>query len=134
MCLQLLGQPVPAYGALNLTLFVMAFGYAYVALRYRVVDLSFVVNRAVVYATILALVVAIFTIAETAITKFAVSKLDSIAVELGLALVIACSVKPIERRIDAVVERVLFARKHATEEGLRALIRDCPHVEEERSR
>lgn len=129
ICISLLGQPVPAYGALNLTLFVMAFGYAYVALRYRVVDLSFVVNRAVVYGTILALVVAIFTIAEIAITKFAVSKADSIMVEICVALAVAFSVKPIERRIDAVVERVLFARKHATEEGLRALIRDCPHVE-----
>jgi GAF domain len=126
----MLGRPIPAYGALNLTLFVMAFGYAYVALRYRVVDLSFVVNRAVVYGTIVALVVAVFTIAETAITKFAVSKADSIVVELGLALLVAFSVKPIERRVDGIVERFLFARKHATEEGLRALVRDCPHVEE----
>jgi lipid-A-disaccharide synthase-like uncharacterized protein len=130
LVLALMGKPVPAYGALNLTLFVLAFGYAYVALRYRVVDLSFVVNRAVVYTAILSMVVALFTIAEIAITKFAVSKVDSIVVEVGLALVVAFSVKPIERRIDEVVERLLFARKHATEEGLQALIRDCAYVED----
>jgi hypothetical protein len=83
-----------------------------------------------VYTAILSMVVALFTIAEIAITKFAVSKADSIVVEVGLALVVAFSVKPIERRIDEVVERLLFARKHATEEGLRALIRDCAYVED----
>ena len=128
--LGILGQAIPAYGALNLTLFVTAFGYAYVALRYRVVDLSFVVNRAVVYAAILAFVVALFAIAETVIAKFALSKANGIAVEIVVALAVAFSVKPVERRIDRIVERVLFARKHAIEEGLRALIRDCPHVEE----
>ena len=128
--LSIRGEPIPAYGAWNLTLFVYAFGYAYVALRYRVVDISFVVNRAVVYATILAFVIGIFTVAETFITKFTLTKVDSIVIELGLALVLAFSIKPVERRIDRVVERFLFARKHATEEGLRALIRDCPHVED----
>ena len=128
--LAILGHPIPAYGALNLTLFVTAFGYAYVALRYRVVDLSFVVNRAVVYATILALVVTIFTIAEMVITKFALSKANGIAIEICVSLAVAFSVKPVERWIDAIVERALFARKHATEEGLRALIHDCSHVEE----
>jgi len=38
--------------------------------------------------------------------------------------------KPAERRVDRIVERLLFARKHATEEGLRALIRDCPHIDD----
>ncbi len=130
LVLALLDRPVPAYGALNLTLFVMAFGYAYVALRYRVVDLSFVANRALVYATIFAAVVIVFSVAETIITKFAVSKVDSIAVELALSLAVALSIKPVERRVDAIVERVLFAAKHATEQGLRALIRDCPHIED----
>ena len=84
----------------------------------------------VVYATIFAAVVIVLHVAETIITQFAVSKVDSIAVELALALAVALSVKPVERRIDALVERFLFARKHATEQGLLALIRDCPHVED----
>ncbi len=130
LVLAILEQPIPSYGALNLTLFVMAFGYAYVALRYRVVDLSFVANRAVVYATIFVAVVAVFTIAETIITKFAVSRVDSIAVDVVFSLAVALSIKPVERRVDAFVERFLFAAKHATEQGLRALIRDCPLIED----
>jgi len=128
--LGLLDRPAPAYGALNLTLFVMAGGYAYVSLRFRVVNLSFIANRAVVYGAVLAIVVAVFTIAETAITRLALSKVDSMAIDLALALAVAFSLKPAERRVDRVVERLLFARKHAIEEGLRQLISDCPHVDD----
>lgn len=130
LILALLGRPAPAYGALNLTLFVMAGGYAYVSLRFKVVNLSFVANRAVVYGAVFALVVGLFTIAETIVTKLALSKVDSIAIDLALALAVAFSLKPVERRVDRIVERLLFARKHATEEGLRQLIRDCPHVDD----
>jgi len=130
VALGLLGRPAPAYGALNLTLFVMAGGYAYVSLRFRVVNLSFIANRAVVYGAVLAIVVAVFTIAETAITRLALSKVDSMAIDLALALAVAFSLKPAERRVDRVVERLLFARKHAIEEGLRQLISDCPHVDD----
>jgi hypothetical protein len=63
-------------------------------------------------------------IAEMVITKFALSKANGIAIEICVALAVAFSVKRVERWIDAIVERALFARKHATEEGLRALIHD----------
>jgi hypothetical protein len=129
LTLRLLDRPAPVYGALNLTLFVMAFGYAYVSLRFRVVNLSFVANRTVVYGAVFALVVAAFTIVETVVTKLALSKVDSIVIDLAVALGVAFSLKPVERRVDRIVERLLFARKHATEEGLRQLIHDCPHVE-----
>ena len=124
------GKAVPAYGALNLTFFAMAFGFAYVALRYRVVDLSFVVNRALAYAVILTIVVGALSISEALITKLALGKTDSLAIEVALALALGFSIKHIERRVDRIVERTLFARKHAQEEGLRQLIRDCAHVED----
>lgn len=123
------GRPLPWYGALNLTYFATAFGSAYVALRYRVVDLSFVVNRAVVYGAILTVVVGGLIFTEMLVTRLALGTGRSFALEISVALVLGFSIKYLERRIDGVVERLLFARKYAQEEGLRALIRDCAHVE-----
>ena len=123
------GQALPWYGALNLTYFAMAFGSAYVALRYRVVDLSFVVNRAVVYGAILTVVVGGLIFTEMLVTRLALGTGRSFALEISVALVLGFSIKYLERRIDSIVERLLFAKKYAEEEGLRALIRDCAHVE-----
>jgi len=120
---------VPAYGALNLTFFVMAFGFAYVALRYRIVDLSFVVNRALVYGIMLSVIVGGLIVTETLVTNFAIGTEKSTVIQIVVALALGFSIKSVETRIDHVVERVLFARKFAEEEGLRALIRDCAHVE-----
>ena len=120
---------VPAYGALNLTFVLMAFGYAYVALRYRVVDLTFVVNRALVYSVMLSVIVGGLIVTETLITNFAVGGEKSAAIQVIVALVLGLSMKHLESRINRVVERAFFAKKFAEEEGLRALIRDCAHVE-----
>ena len=130
LVLGLMSKPLFAFGALNLTLFSMGFGYAYVALRYRVVDLSFVLNRAVVYGVVLAFVVGVFTLAETVTAKLAFGKVNSLVVELAIGLGLGLGLRQLERRVDNAVERTLFVRKHRMEEGLRALIRDLPHVED----
>ena len=120
---------VPAYGALNLTFVLMAFGYAYVALRYRVVDLTFVVNRALVYGVMLSVIVGGLIVTETLIANVAVGGEKSVVIQIIVALVLGFSMKHLEGRINRVVERAFFAKKFAEAEGLRALIRDCAHVE-----
>jgi hypothetical protein len=129
LILRLLGDTAPLGGALNLTLVLLAAGYAYVALRYRIVNISFVLNRAVVYAALGSLVLAVFVIVEVIVTRLAVGKTSSAVIEVLAALAIGFTIKQLEQRVDAVVERVLFAAKHRAEEALRELIRDCGHVE-----
>ena len=128
LILALAHQTAPLYGALNLGFFIWALGSAYVALRYRLVDLSFVVNRAVVYATVLAAIAGAFVVAETLVKKLALGERPGIIAEMALAIVLAFSIKRLEARVSRVVERLLFARKFAEMEGLRALVRDCAHV------
>lgn len=126
---RLLGETVPLGGALNLTLVLLAAGYAYVALRYRIVNISFVLNRAVVYAALGTLVLAVFALLEVVATRLAVGKTSSAVIEVLAALAIGLTIKPLEQRVDTVVERILFAAKHRAEEALRELIHDCAHVE-----
>ena len=129
LILRTMGDTVPLAGALNLTLVLLAAGYAYVALRYRIVNISFVLNRAVVYAALGSLVLAVFVVVEFVATRFAVGQTNSAVIEMLVALALGFTIKQLEQRVDAVVERVLFAPKHRAEEALRELIRDCGHVE-----
>ena len=129
LVLRLVHQAAPWDGALNLTLILMTAGYAYIALRYRIVNVSFVLNRAVVYAAVGALVLAVFVVVETVATKLAVGRYNSTLLEIFVALILGFTIKQIEQRVDSFVERVLFASKHRLEEGLRQLINDCSHVE-----
>ncbi len=126
---RLFGHSVPFGGALNLTLVLMAAGYAYVALRYRIVNISFVLNRAVVYAALVSVVLAVFVLVEVLATRLAVGQTNSAVIEVLVALALGFTIKQLEQRVDTVVERVLFAAKHRAEESLRELIRDCGHVE-----
>jgi hypothetical protein len=129
LILRALGDTVPFDGALNLTLVLLAAGYAYVALRYRIVNISFVLNRAVVYTALGSLVLAVFVVVEVVATRLAVGQTNSAVIEVLVALALGFTIKQLEQRVDAVVERVLFAPKHRAEEALRELIRDCGHVE-----
>jgi hypothetical protein len=129
LLIRLFGMPVPAYGALNLTLVLMAAGYAYVAMRYRIVNISFVLNRAVVYTAVGGLILSVFVIVEVLATRLAVGRTGSTLLEMLVALTLGFTVKRLEQRVDALVERVLFASKHRLEERLRELISDCSHVE-----
>jgi hypothetical protein len=126
---RLLGHSAPFGGAFNLTLVLMAAGYAYVALRYRIVNISFVLNRAVVYAALGSIVLAVFVLVEVLATRLAVGQTNSAVIEVLVALGLGFTIKQLEHRVDVVVERVLFAAKHRAEESLRELIHDCGHVE-----
>ena len=121
LILRALGDTMPFDGALNLTLVLLAAGYAYVALRYRIVNISFVLNRAVVYAALGSLVLAIFIVVEVVATRLAVGQTNSAVIEVLVALALGFTIKQLEQRVDAVVERVLFAPKHRAEEALREI-------------
>jgi len=77
----------------------------------------------------LSVIVGGLIVTETLITNFAVGGEKSAAIQVIVALVLGLSMKHLESRINRVVERAFFAKKFAEEEGLRALIRDCAHVE-----
>lgn len=102
------------------TVFVIPFGLAYVILRHRILDIGFVINRAVVYAGVSLIVVATFIIFEWLVGHVveANSRASGI-LQLGAALVLGLSIRPIHNRVDQWVDDFFFSERHAAEAAVR---------------
>ncbi|HET6894956.1 MAG TPA: GAF domain-containing protein [Candidatus Baltobacteraceae bacterium] len=105
-------------------------GLAYVILRHRVIDVGFVLNRAVVYTGVSLIVVGIFVILETLLGKYveSTSHVTSIAVQLAVALVLGFSIRYVHERVDRFVDSVLFRERHLAEAAIREFSHDAGYI------
>lgn len=113
-----------------LSLGIIPIGLAYVILRHRVIDVGFVINRAVVFTVLSVIVVGIFVVVETLLGKYVeqTSHVTSVSVQLAVALVLGFSIRFIHERVDRTVDRVFFRRRHEAEAALRDLTHDAPYI------
>lgn len=102
------------------TVFAIPFGLAYVILRHRILDIGFVINRAVVYAGVSLIVVVSFIIFESLVSNVvqANSRASGI-LQLCAALVLGLSIRPIHNRVDRWVDDLFFRERHAAEAAVR---------------
>ena len=117
-------------GYLLATQIAIPLGLGYAMLRYRLLDLGFVLNRTAVYAALTAIVVPLFAAAEWAVDKFvsAQYRTASLLLEFAAAMAIVVLFRWLHGRVEALVDRVLFARRHHDEEALRAFGRQAHFV------
>ena len=115
-----------------LTLLAIPLGLGYAIVRHRVVDIGFVVNRALVFGTLSAIVVVAFMVLEWALSSVAmrISHITSTSLELALALVLGFSMRSIHARVDRVVDDLFFRDRHEAERALRMLAREVGYVSE----
>jgi len=109
---------------------VIPFGLAYVILRHRVIDVGFVLNRAVVYGAVSVIIVGIFVIVESLTSKYVEqhSQAGSIALQLAVALTLGFSIRFIHARVDRVVDSVLFRQRHLDEEAIKDFTHDAHYI------
>ncbi|HEY4438868.1 MAG TPA: hypothetical protein VGN14_00345 [Candidatus Elarobacter sp.] len=112
------------------TLVAIPLGLAYAIIRHRVVDIGFVVNRALVFGTVSAIVVVAFMILEWVLSTIAVriSHITSTSLELALALILGFSLRSIHERVDKLVDDVFFRDRHEAERALKMLAREIAYV------
>jgi hypothetical protein len=106
------------------------FGLAYVILRHRVIDVGFVLNRAVVYTVVSIIVVGVFVIVETLLGKYVenTSHVTSVAVQLAVALVLGFSIRYVHARVDRFVDTVLFRERHLAEAAIRTFAHEASYI------
>ncbi|WP_276966517.1 GAF domain-containing protein [Metallibacterium scheffleri] len=105
-----------------------AFALLYAVLRHRVVDVSFVLNRGLVYAATTSLVLGLFALFESLIERSALGHGASLALEFAVPLALGAALSTVHRRIDAVVERFFFRRQYRAEAALRRFAEDCAYI------
>ena len=117
----------------TLTIVCIPFGLGYVMLRHRLLDITFVINRAVVFAAVSSIVVGIFVILETLLAKYveASNHITSTVVQLAVALCLGLGARTIHARVDRFVDDVFFRERHDAEAALRAFAYDAPLITDE---
>ena len=128
-----LHRPIPAGGLINLTFLAIPLGYTYAVLRHRVIDVGFVLNRALSLTILTTGIVAIFIVMESLIEHFAIGHEESMMVQLGFTLGIGMLLNSAHARLESWLERIFFRRRYALEQSLIAVaehIDTCAEEEE----
>jgi hypothetical protein len=111
---------------------VMEIGLAYAIVFERLFDIGFFVNRAVVYGITSAIVLLAFVAIEWLAAHEAetIGHFESSAIQLGLAVVVALSLRPIHHRVDEFVDGVIFEARHRAANALKRFAEDCGEFQE----
>jgi hypothetical protein len=113
----------------GLTVLLIPIGLGYTILRHRVLDIGFVINRAVVYTGVSFVVVGAFITFEWMLGHLVERGSNtSVALQLGGALALGLSVRFIHNRVDRYVDDVFFRDRHAAEAAVRRFAREAPLI------
>ena len=106
-------------------------GYLYAVLRTRLIDVGFVIDRALVFGLLTALVFGTFSILEQTLHQFAVSDRVGWALQAAAALLLAVVLSPLHRRLESWIEQAFFRAQRLALLALERFARECPYVEHE---
>ena len=116
---------------LNNSLFTLAaILLLYAVLRHRVIDITVVINRALVYALTTSLVLGLFALLESLIERTTLGRSAGLLLELAVPLGLGVGLSTVHRRVEALVDRFIFRRQYRTETALRRFGEDCGFIRE----
>ena len=106
------------YGLCSAVVVPLAITYAIV--RHRVLDLSFVLNRTVIFALTSAIVLLVLAALELVAERFItqLTHLESVAIQFAIAMAMIVSFRLVHARVDRLVDSLLFRARHEQEIAL----------------
>ncbi len=104
-------------------------GFAYTVLRHRVVDVSVVLDRTLVYGATTALVVGIVAAMNSVVLRVTLGEHTGLLLQLVVPLALGIVLGKVRTYMDRVVEQVFFRRKYLSEKALEAFARQAGHME-----
>jgi hypothetical protein len=101
----------------------------YAILRHRVIDVGFVINRAVVFAVFTGLLLVSFGIVEWLVDHFVrfENRESNVLLDGVIALALFLAFHRVRHWIETLVERVFFRSWHLKEAGLDRFLETAPH-------
>lgn len=107
---------------------IMPISVAYAILRHRVLDVNFVLNRALAYGILSIFVIAIVSLLDWAFARVVSERHLAVAAELGVTICIGFLLDRINKVIEAVVERVFFRSRRAAESYIKRVAAALPYA------
>jgi hypothetical protein len=103
---------------------------SYAALSKRLFDVGFLVSRTVVFSVLSVIVVGCFVLLEWSIEKWFedANHTTSLTLNAALALGLGLSMRFLHHRVDGVVDRVFFRKRHENERALRRFAHEAAFI------
>lgn len=92
---------------------------AYTVLRHRLFDIRFVFSRALLYGTITSLTIGILALVDWGFGRWLTQSRFALVAELALALLLGIGITLVHRRIEYILNRVIFRAQTLALEALR---------------
>ncbi len=104
----------------------IAVAVAYGVIRHRVMDVSFIISRTLVYTTLTAGAVSGFSLIEYVFGRVLEHRGVATFLVIVAAIGLGLSLNVVHRRLDDFIDRVLFRRRHLAERRLEQTARALP--------
>ena len=103
---------------------------SYSLLNRRLFDIGFVFNRATVFTSVSVILLGAFVLIEWLLTEWfsTAGHATNVLMSGGVALALGLSIRFVHGRVDRVVDRVFFRKRHQDEEAIRAFSREAPYI------
>lgn len=102
--------------------------FLYAVLRQRVINVTVAINRTMVYAVTMSLVLGLFALFESLIERSTVGHDAGLVLELAVPLALGVILSSVHRRVEAGVERYIFRRQYRAERILRRFSEECGFI------
>jgi len=108
----------------------MPVGFTYAVLSRRLLDVGFVVNRAVVFAAVSVVVIGTFVLVERVLADWlqGASHTTNLLATAGLALLLGLSVRFVHARVDRLMNNVFFRKRHDDERAIRLFAQEAAYI------
>jgi len=104
-------------------------GFLYAVLKYRVVDIAVVIDRALVYGLVTSLVIGIISAVNELVLHETLTRGAGLTLQLVVALALGIVLGRVRRYAKLVVDRVFFRSKYHADTALKTFARRVGHIE-----
>ena len=105
-------------------------GFLYAVLRHRVVDISVVIDRTLVYGATTMFVVGVLAAVNSLALRATLGEGAGLLVQVIVPLALGIVLGKLRTYMNRIVERVFFRRKYLAEKALKSFARHCGHIED----
>jgi hypothetical protein len=105
-------------------------GFAYTVLFHRVVPVSMILDRTLVYGAITALVVGVVAAMNSLALRATLGDGAGLLLQIVVPLALGIVLSKVRIYMDRVVEQVFFRSKYLAEKSLRNFARQCGHIDD----
>jgi hypothetical protein len=114
---------------LDLAGVVVPIAVAYAVIRHRVMDVSFVVSRTIVYGLLTSFVIVVYSLIDWLCSSIvSATRVEAVA-QVAASVAIGFSLSKLQQFTDRFVDRIFFRQRYHAEAAIRTMTQRLPHAD-----